>query len=98
MPTQIAIVTAQNSGGWMESGAALSGKITEVKGGYLVRGKDFQLLDRNLKQLKDKARRLVGKRIVVEDCVVVTAYHAGTRKKLGCAMRSSAPCGSSLHS
>jgi hypothetical protein len=49
---------------------------TEVEGGYLVREKDFQALDRELKQLRDHARRLVGKRLVVEGDRLVTAYHA----------------------
>ena len=49
---------------------------TEVEGGYLVREKDFQVLDRELKQLRDHARRLVGKRLVVEGDKLVTAYHA----------------------
>ncbi len=49
---------------------------TEVEGGYLVRKKDFQALDRELKQLRDHARRLVGKRLVVEGDRLVTAYHA----------------------
>lgn len=49
---------------------------TEVEGGYLVRERDFQALDRELKRLRDHARRLVGKRIVVAGESVVTAYHA----------------------
>jgi len=53
---------------------------TEVEGGYLVREKDFQAFDRDLKQLRDHARRLVGKRLVIESNRLVTAYHA-TRSK-----------------
>jgi hypothetical protein len=49
---------------------------TEVEGGYLVREKDFQALDRELKQLRDQVRRLVGKRLVLEGDRLVTAYHA----------------------
>jgi len=49
---------------------------TEVEGGYLVREKDFQALDRELRQLRDQARRLVGKRLVLEGDRLVTAYHA----------------------
>jgi hypothetical protein len=57
---------------------------TEVEGGYLVREKDFQALDRELKKLRDHARKLVGKRSVVEGGRVVTAYHAarGTERRL----------------
>lgn len=54
---------------------------TEVEGGYVVREKDFQLLERELKHLRDQARRLVGKRLVVDGSVVVTAYHANRGKE-----------------
>ena len=59
---------------------------TEVEGGYFVREKDFQALDLKLKQLRDHARRLVGKRLVVEGERVVTAYHA-RRTKGRCLLR-----------
>jgi hypothetical protein len=36
---------------------------TEVEGGYVVRERDFRALDRELKLLRDQARRLVGKRL-----------------------------------
>jgi hypothetical protein len=49
---------------------------TEVDGGYLLRQKDFQTLERELKTLRDQARRLVGKRVVQAGDAVVTAYHA----------------------
>jgi hypothetical protein len=55
---------------------------SEVEGGYLVRKKDFQVLDRELKQLHDHARRLVGKRLVIEGDRLVTAYHATRSKEL----------------
>jgi len=54
---------------------------TEVEGGYLVREKDFQALDRELRQLRDQARRLVGKRLVLEGDRLVTAYHAVRSKQ-----------------
>ncbi len=54
---------------------------TEVEGGYLVREKDFQALDRELKQLRDQAKRLIGKRLVVEGDRLITAYHAGRSKQ-----------------
>lgn len=54
---------------------------TEVEGGYLVRKKDFQALDRELKQWRQRARRLVGKRLVIEGGRVVTAYHADRSKE-----------------
>jgi hypothetical protein len=54
---------------------------TEVEGGYLVREKDFLALEQELKRLRDRARRLVGKRVVVEGDYVVTAYHARPGKE-----------------
>jgi hypothetical protein len=54
---------------------------TEVEGGYLVREKDFQALDRELRQLRGQARRLVGKRLVLEGDRLVTAYHAVRSKQ-----------------
>lgn len=54
---------------------------TEVEGGYLVREKDFQTYERNLKRQLDEARKLVGKRIVIEGCRIVTAYHASAGKQ-----------------
>jgi hypothetical protein len=49
---------------------------TEVEGGYLVRSKDRQSAERQLKQLLEQVRRLEGKRAVIADNRVVTAYHA----------------------
>lgn len=54
---------------------------TAVEDGYLVREKDFQSFDRDLKRLRDHARRLVGKRLVVDGNRLVTAYHAVPSKK-----------------
>lgn len=48
---------------------------TEVPDGYLVLEKNFQAFERALKQLLDHARRLVGKRLVVEGGRLVTVYH-----------------------
>jgi hypothetical protein len=54
---------------------------TEVEGGCLVRQKDFQALERELKRLRDQARRLVGKRVVRAGEVVITAYQANRAKE-----------------
>ena len=48
---------------------------------YFVRNKDFQALDRQPKLLRDHARRLVGKRLVIEGNRVVTAYYAKRSKQ-----------------
>jgi ribosomal 50S subunit-associated protein YjgA (DUF615 family) len=54
---------------------------TKVEGGYLVLEQDYQAFEREQKQYCQHARRLVGKRLVVEgDQVVVTAYHADRGK------------------
>lgn len=49
---------------------------TDVNDGYLVREKDFQAFDRELKRLRDQARKLVGKRVVVDGNRIITTYHA----------------------
>jgi hypothetical protein len=54
---------------------------TEVEGGYLVRRKDVQAFEQRLKKLGDWVRRLEGKRIVVKNNIVVTAYHARQTKQ-----------------
>jgi hypothetical protein len=54
---------------------------TEVEGGFLVRQKDFQAYERMLKRDLERARRLVGKRLVIDGNVVITAYHATRRKE-----------------
>jgi hypothetical protein len=55
---------------------------TEVEGGYLVRDKDFEVFDRELKRLRQWARRLVGKRMVIkDDQLVITAYQLAGGKE-----------------
>lgn len=52
---------------------------TEVHDGYLVRSKDCQVVVRQLKRLIDRVRRLNGRRVVVADNRVITAYRACPR-------------------
>jgi hypothetical protein len=54
---------------------------TEVEGGYLVRRKDVQAFEQQLKKLRDWVRRLEGKRVVVKGDAVITAYHARNSKE-----------------
>jgi hypothetical protein len=54
---------------------------TDVEGGCLVRQRDFQALERELKKLRDHARRLVGKRVVSDGGTILTAYHASHAKE-----------------
>ncbi len=49
---------------------------TEVEDGYLVRDKDYLLVEADLKRLLERLRRVVGKRLVVANGQIVTAYHA----------------------
>ena len=49
---------------------------TEVEGGLLVRRKDFEAFAVSMQATVEHARRLVGKRVVIADGHLVTAYHA----------------------
>lgn len=49
---------------------------TEVEGGVLVRKKDFENFAVSLQARIEQARRLVGKRVVIADGHLVTAYHS----------------------
>lgn len=53
---------------------------SDVEDGHLVLEKDYQAFERELKHVLHRARRLVGKRVVLADGRVITAYHAGRRK------------------
>jgi hypothetical protein len=54
---------------------------TRVEDGFLVLNKDCQAVERELKRLQDRIRRLSGKRLVVAGDRVVTAYHARPAKE-----------------
>jgi len=49
---------------------------TEVDDGILVRRKDVLLIERQMKALLKRLRRIEGKRLVVADGHLITAYHA----------------------
>jgi hypothetical protein len=49
---------------------------TEVEDGYLVRFKDYQEVEAQLMRLLGRLRHIVGKRLIVADGRIVTAYHA----------------------
>ncbi len=53
---------------------------TQLDDGYVVREKDYQETEHRLKQLLHSFRRLVGKRLVVKDGAIVTAYHPSKRR------------------
>ena len=78
--TQHAIVRMTQRGIRLDD-LELAGLIgTEVEGGCLVRRKDVQAFQRELKKLADQAQRLDGKRFVWSTNAVVTAYHASRDK------------------
>jgi hypothetical protein len=52
---------------------------TEVDDGYLVLAKDCQEIERILKEFLERVRRVHGKRLVVANGQIVTAYHASRR-------------------
>ena len=56
---------------------------TEVEDGYLVRAQDCQQLERNLKRFLDRIKRLQGKRLVIANGWIVTAFHASRRQERG---------------
>lgn len=54
---------------------------TEVGDGYLVRSKDVQVAEREVKNLLARIRRLKGKRLVTAEGRIVTAYPATQRQE-----------------
>ena len=53
---------------------------TEVEGGFIVRDKDVQQLERQVRDFLTRIKRLKSKRLVVASDHVVTAYHARRSK------------------
>jgi hypothetical protein len=52
---------------------------TEVDGGYFVRDRDYEDVERLLKDLAERLRRLIGKRLVLANGQVVTVYHSSKK-------------------
>ena len=48
---------------------------TEVDDGYYVREQDYQQIENALKKILERLKRLVGKRLIVQNNRIVTAYH-----------------------
>jgi hypothetical protein len=61
---------------------------TEVGDGYLVRCKDVQAAEREIKHLLARIRRLEGKRLVTADGRIITAYQATRRQQRGLLRRA----------
>jgi hypothetical protein len=54
---------------------------TEVDDGYLVRAKDCQRVEREIKLLLGRIKRLQGKQLVTSEGRIVTAFHASPRQE-----------------
>ena len=54
---------------------------TEVEDGYLVLAQDYQEVERQVKDLLNRCRRIVGKRLIVANGQIVTAYHPSKRQQ-----------------
>jgi hypothetical protein len=65
---------------------------SEVHDGYYVREKDYQEVERILKQLLQRCRRVRGKRLVVTNGQIITAYHACDRHERRL-LRNARECG-----
>jgi len=53
---------------------------TEVEGGYFVRENDARLFAEDLRKRAEQIERMAGKRLVIRDNMLVTAYHATPAK------------------
>jgi hypothetical protein len=49
---------------------------TEVEDGFFVRAKDYLKVETQLKKLLKRSARLIGKRLIVANGRIITAYHA----------------------
>jgi len=55
---------------------------SEVEGGILVREKDVECAERTLRRLLKRLQKVKGKRLVIADGCLVTAYHASDRQQI----------------
>jgi len=71
----------------------------EVRGGYFVRTKDVEAFVNKRKRECERARRLEGTLLVVENGAVVTTYHARKSKERGLLQggRNGGRCGKRRH-
>lgn len=53
---------------------------TEVNDGFLVRDKDVQAIEREVKAFLQRLRQMQGKRLIARDGTLVTAFHATERQ------------------
>lgn len=48
---------------------------SETHEGFMVLERDFRAFERDIKRLLQRVKHIVGKRIIVESCQVITGYH-----------------------
>lgn len=53
----------------------------EVRDGVLVRKKDIQAVERMMREWLKRLKRIEGKRLVISDGCLVTAFHASRREQ-----------------
>lgn len=76
LPTRHGTVRMAQRGFNMSDAELIALVGTEVEDGYLMRQVDYQEIERVLKKFLDRVRGLRGKRLVVANGRIVTAYHA----------------------
>lgn len=54
---------------------------SEVEDGVFVRRKDVQVFERSVRGLLKRVKKIEGKRLVVTDGCLVTAFHASPREQ-----------------
>ena len=53
---------------------------SEVDDGFMILNRDYKALESEVKRILQRAKRLVGKRFVIEGETVITAYHCNKGK------------------
>jgi hypothetical protein len=81
MVTQHAALRMAQRGIAMKDAELIALVGTKIDDGYLVLSKDCQEVERELKGLLERVRRLRGKRLVIADGRIVTAYHSSRRQE-----------------
>lgn len=54
---------------------------SEVEDGFLVRRKDVKIVERDVRDFLKRLKKVEGKRLVVTDGCLVTAFHASPREQ-----------------
>jgi hypothetical protein len=65
----------------MEESELIAQYGTPVADGYLFREEDYEVLENEMMMWLERIRRLRGKRLIIADGRVVTAYHATKKQR-----------------